>query len=268
MWPTCRCWPRAAATSVTTSSTSNSWLGPYLAAQPKLLPAPPPAITYTLLFDTPDASQAAVVVHTGESLLLGGLPDGSLPLVQSPAGSAQPTFNVPAGSSGSSPPATYNLTFQVAGNAAPPGVPVTLSGGFMAVDGTTSPAYASATSSGSAPSTAQQFLMYPLDGGPQQVQPGEQMLVKSVATGMYCRLAQQGGGAQVVMCDLPTSSGATPFFYSSAGLGSGSTVLAPTGPGGILQHQPVHRCSQEDPPGRLARARRLHRAAAHHRPRH
>jgi hypothetical protein len=115
-------------------------------------------------------------------------------------------------------------------------VPVTISSGasgFVAVEGPASPAR---VGNGNGTSPSEHFVLAAPGGRPGPLMPGEPALVRSVATGMYCRMVAQPGGAEAILCDAAV--GTELFFFSSAGIGSGTGVLAPAGPDSVLLLDP------------------------------
>jgi hypothetical protein len=111
--------------------------------------------------------------------------------------------------------------------------PVTLgtSTGCLAVDNTAQPIYTDSPCSQN--DTSQQFLLQPANGSTTAtaIAPGEQTIIKSVETGLYCRVATVGDGQQGLLCDVTNASEATPVTYTGTGFSYGGQPLASAGIG-------------------------------------
>jgi hypothetical protein len=116
-------------------------------------------------------------------------------------------------------------------------------GGCLAVNNATSPVYTS-TGNCTGSSTTQQFKIRPATGGGSSIapgtpiQPGAGVIIESVETGMYCRVAVVDGG-QGLLCDVTDPALATPVTYTGSGLSYGGLPLESGAPGAPLVVSPV-----------------------------
>lgn len=110
-------------------------------------------------------------------------------------------------------------------------VTIATTSGCLAVDNTLNPMYSASPCTGT--STTEQFVLQPVNGSTtvERIMPGEQTIIKSVETGMYCRLATFDDGQQGVLCDVSSISQATPLTYTGTGLAYGGQPLAAGGAG-------------------------------------
>jgi hypothetical protein len=130
-----------------------------------------------------------------------------------------------------------------------PGVPHTISGaGSCRVDSSTT--YMACPPGGTGTALPEQFVPYRPDGGLTPIQGGEQLLLKSEQTGLYCRVVSDAPTPGLILCDQPTPATATPLTYTAAGLtyggrplitdaGAGAYFGAPGSGGGITSLKPV-----------------------------
>jgi hypothetical protein len=115
-----------------------------------------------------------------------------------------------------------------------PGVPhKILSGGNCRVDSATT--YMSCPP-GTGTTQPEQFVPYRPDGGLTPIQTGEQLLLKSEQTGLYCRVVSNAAtGKRQVICDQPTLATATPLTYTATGFSyNGSPLITDANGGAYL----------------------------------
>lgn len=96
-------------------------------------------------------------------------------------------------------------------------------GASCRVESPTSPLTCQAGSSNATSSPAEQFIPYRLDGGQTPILPGEKMYLRSVQTGMYCRVLTAANSSSQVLCDQPTPATASQLTFTGMGLGAGSS---------------------------------------------
>ena len=109
----------------------------------------------------------------------------------------------------------------------------------MAVNSTTSPVYSKPDGTCTGGIT-EQFVMQPLNGSTTatSIAPGSQTIVKSEATGKYCRVTTLSDGTQGMLCDVSDPAQATPLTYTGSGLTYNGQPLASTSPGSALVVSP------------------------------
>lgn len=80
---------------------------------------------------------------------------------------------------------------------------------------------------------AYQFLLFPTNNmaAGAAILPGQSVYIKSVATGRYCRIVVQAGGARSLACDAAASTAATPVTMGPAGLSIFGVPLVNPGSG-------------------------------------
>lgn len=131
-----------------------------------------------------------------------------------------------------------------AGPPLPPGNPIEILGtcggrsnARMVVDNTTDPLRVgistSTSTSSSFPALSEQFIPQHPSGSSDTIDPGEPCLLRSVATGRFCRLAQLSSNASLtgLLCDAQQASNATVLVYAGNGLRLlNGTALVPSGP--------------------------------------
>jgi hypothetical protein len=67
------------------------------------------------------------------------------------------------------------------------------------------------------------------------IQPGQEAVLQSAQTGLWCRLVVIGAGPeQGMVCDQPSIATATAFLYTGSGLTYQGEALASTSPGDVL----------------------------------
>jgi hypothetical protein len=109
--------------------------------------------------------------------------------------------------------------------------------GYERADTPTAPAY---VGSGNGSSPPEQFTAGDTANPGTSIEPGEPAILRSVATGMYCRLAALPGTSPVqtgVLCDQHTAAAAaaTPLQYTGSGLATSDGIpLVATSAGGPL----------------------------------
>jgi hypothetical protein len=112
---------------------------------------------------------------------------------------------------------------------------VTGGGAYAMVDGAASPA---SSGNGTGTTAPEQFTaVHPgATGSITPIQPGGTAILRSVATGAYCRLAPTPANqTQIgVVCDQASAAAATPLTYTGNGLSYNGVPLAATTPGGPL----------------------------------
>jgi hypothetical protein len=112
---------------------------------------------------------------------------------------------------------------------------VTGSGAYVMVDTAASPAIAANGTGATAP---EQFIAVQPNATASitPIQPGGEAILRSVATGAYCRLAPTPANqSQIgVVCDQASAAAATPLTYTGNGLSHNGVPLAATVPGGPL----------------------------------
>jgi hypothetical protein len=105
-------------------------------------------------------------------------------------------------------------------------------GGYVRTNGDGAPAV---VGSGDGSTAAEQFYAYqPQDlSSAEPVQPGSTALLRSVATGLFCRLAAlpSDSSQQGMLCDQATAAAATIFTYTGSGLSFNGEDLASAAPG-------------------------------------
>jgi hypothetical protein len=196
----------------------------------RLAQLPPSQSLTGLRCDLPTMAKASQLTYTGS-----GLSSGGVPLVATTAGGPLVLANTTTSASG---PDSKDLSFPVSG---PPLVAnsainiLTSSGSYARVDNLTSPAV---TSTGYGTTSPQQFIAtHPASpNSTTPIQPGETAILRSVATGAYCRLtAVPSNSLQLGMvCDQPTAATATVLTYTGSGLSYNGVPLVATALGGPL----------------------------------
>ncbi len=184
-----------------------------------------------MICDVANPEDATNFTWTGSSIDYSGAP-----LTAAPVSITNPT-----------PPATFsrgNASFvalpHYGGSPAPANALVTIqtASGCLAVDNAVSPVYLASPCSGT--STTERFIMQPTNGSTRvdSILPGEKAIIKSVETGMYCRMATLDDGQQGVLCDVSSIDQATPLLYTGAGLRYNGAPLASAGAGQPLLRSP------------------------------
>jgi hypothetical protein len=131
-----------------------------------------------------------------------------------------------------------------------PGVPhEMLTSGNCRVDSATT--YLSCPPGGTGTTLPEQFVPYRPDGGLTPIQTGEELLLKSEQTGLYCRVVSDTAtGKSQILCDQPTPATATPLTYTATGFSyngrplitdanGGAYLGAPGGTGTHISLRPV-----------------------------
>jgi hypothetical protein len=135
---------------------------------------------------------------------------------------------------------TSGLGFPPVGPDLLPGVPFTVqttspTAGYVRTDSATSPA---STGTGDGTTLPEQFTATNPGSPSSVIEPGDTAILKSEATGMYCRLVPLPNTSPVqtgVLCDQPTAATATVLTYTGSGLSTAEGVpLVSSGPGGAL----------------------------------
>ncbi len=118
-------------------------------------------------------------------------------------------------------------------------VAIRTNSGCLAVNNTREPIYVDSLPCSST-NTAQQFLLQPAYGSTTAtaIAPGERTIIKSVETGLYCRVALVGPGQQGLLCDVTNPSQATAVTYTGTGFAYGGQPLAAIGSGQPLLVSP------------------------------
>jgi hypothetical protein len=111
----------------------------------------------------------------------------------------------------------------------PPDTPLVVTtpdGSRVQVSNATSPAYSSA---GNGTTSNEQFLAYhyPTATDPSLIQAGQDIVLQSMQTGLWCRLARLAG----LLCDQANRTGASALMYTGAGLSLQGTPLVSSGSG-------------------------------------
>jgi hypothetical protein len=185
-----------------------------------------------MVCDQPTSTTATQFTYTGTGLAVGGVPMVS-------AGPGAPlllanTTTTPITTT------TSSLGFPPVGPDLVPGVPFTVqttspTAGYVRTDSATSPA---STGTGDGTTPPEQFTAVNPTSTSSAIEPGDTAILKSEATGMYCRLAPLPNTSpeQIgVLCDQPTPATATPLTYTGSGLSTAEGVpLVSSGPGGPL----------------------------------
>jgi hypothetical protein len=218
----------------------------------RLAPLPPNTTLSALLCDQISSAGASVLVYTGTGFatqdgrrFAAAQPYGCV-LVVGPAGSgggscwttpcspddgsAQP---IPLPGAPPPPPAGPTL---------PPGDAMELKGSCGGVAGRLtcgSPSDVVHMGSGTSswPTPAEQFNMYQADGSDRMIAPDDLIRLKSLGTGMYCRLAPLPANATLtgLLCDQPRAAAGSVLLYTGRALALvNGSVLAASGPGCAL----------------------------------
>jgi hypothetical protein len=181
--------------------------------------------TLVMVCDVTDPSQATPLTYTstgltynGQSILPVG-PGGQLAVLP-PGSTTAPQIGTPAGWAPATP----------AGPAIAPGRPFNIqtSSGYVSVGPGGAPLFTNNSSTGQ--SLAEQFTLQHISNSSGPIYPGNYTYIKSELTGKYCRLVPgTAPGSQVVVCDLSTTTGATPLKYTGSGLTYNGQPLLPAG---------------------------------------
>ena len=122
-----------------------------------------------------------------------------------------------------------------AGPDIPPNTPLNIispNGSYVRSDNSSSPA---TVGSGSGSSPPEQYLAYHADNlnSTSLIQPYDTAVLRSVETGLWCRLVPLPSNATQIgmVCDQPTSATAVVFTYTGDGLAVDGIQLVASGPG-------------------------------------
>ncbi len=181
-----------------------------------------------VLCDQPSTATATALTYTGTGLSYGGVP------LMAPA----PGAPLVLANSTSAPltPTTDDMAFAPTGPPLPANSPIAIacaSGLYDRADNSSSLVYSAPGTGTSAPERF--FALHPADlAQTLPVEAGEAAILRSVATGLYCRLEPNPRNAtQIgVRCDGLTAAAATQLVYTGGGLRTREAVpLACGGPG-------------------------------------
>ena len=119
------------------------------------------------------------------------------------------------------------------GDPLPAGEPLNLGGpGTCRVDSLTSYMYCPSPTTGNGTTPPEQFVAIRPDGLYDPIQAGEPTYLKSVQTGLYCRVVAAGTRDQI-LCDQPTTATASQLTYTGFGVSyNGDPLINPYTTGG------------------------------------
>jgi hypothetical protein len=231
---------RVVNTSTTAASGSRSTGSTLTQSRAGRLASPPPpsrllrqtltTASPSMVCDVLNPAYATNFTWTGTTITYNGAP-----LSAATVNATTPTS--PATFSNSTTNTVAQPTFSGPSVAANTPITISTTSGCLAVDSTTYPMYSASPCS---TSPTQQFVLQPANGSTTaaEIQPGEQTIIQSVETGLYCRVATLDGGQQGMVCDVSSPSQATPVTYTGTGLSYGGQPLAAGGAGQALLVSP------------------------------
>jgi hypothetical protein len=188
-----------------------------------------PGTELGMVCDQPTAATAQVFTYTGSGLTVDGVPMVS-PAPGAPLVLANTTIAAVS-------PDADNLSFPLAGPPLPANVAInvqTSTGTYVVVSNLTSFA---TTANGTGTTALEQFIATnPSSPDSTTIAPGEEAILRSLATSAYCRLTPMPyNSSQLGMvCDQPSASTATVLTYTGSGLRYNGMALVTTAPGGAL----------------------------------